>query len=1135
MDLRRIDTIPFLNNIQIVPPKNVLIPKGLVQLIQSPSSDSFIMLLANGKAVPLVLRDKQDEINLREILAKNYSHFGYVTNSTEKSAMLDMTFFAGKVRNVDTLEINVSPDNAFLIQKHINVDSFCSKLPDYCKLEFNGASYFFVQGYHEFFDAEDEGEDVETFDDEIRVQNLNKGFTIFYEYQDKLHRITVGVKSLNDKNNSNFLYAKSISLIKNAKSLRGVQLFKGKLSFTNQKKALSEINQANLKSLIESSGSYLSAWKEYTEARGNRLLNIARKIGEQRYTLEHKAGTCRVYLSNIEGTSGDLKVTPDDLKMIDEVSFRNVEDEKPDFLQHPTSGFFTLCERERSQRKKERKNPDQKQTKKTVIRCAVEACGDNWIEVNTKNLDKDHFIPESGIMTVSDQGMRIQISRQNQAWEKIAAGHAGINYLGNLLEGDFGAIAAKRGPIPPKISSRIYKKIFNNPPTDKQLEAINIALRTPDIALIQGPPGTGKTTVITAILEILNEMQDKRSGSCAGKVLTTAYQHDAVENMIERIRVNSVPTWKFGKRRENQKNYNEHIDQWCKDIIENVQRNNPELRFKVLNTTIHSYVKEYVNNPSKDNRIKLLDYLVTLPIGTQLVQQASQLKMVRDSYFDRDAGSEDLIKCIYALRTTPKAFQDDGAMRVFTLYESLNRNGFLLDSANDRIRECLEEWMNFTDPSEEDFAEIIKIKAELLSKFKHRPLYVKEDKDPAVIQLCEDVVKELSKNDSALDKKDLIISEWLRALQSGSSALARSIKNCNFVYAATSQQAQGPDIINQKKLLGDVSFADFTYDTVIVDEAARAAPPDLLIPMCLAAKRIILVGDHRQLPQMVDDDICEEVKTLALRKADGKEFNYDDAFKTSLFEILFTKLQELQARDSIKRVITLDQQFRTHPALGDFCSKHFYECHRKEEGYSSPRGPEQFAHTLPGIENKAAVWVKVPVNMGGEKRLGTSWTREQEAECIVDMLCKFIKHQENEPADKRVKSYGVISFYKGQCNLVESKISRLKQQEPEYKRLFDSIKLKVGSVDAFQGMEFDVVFLSVVRCNTKNRYGFLTSPNRMCVSMSRQKKALIVVGDSDFVCTETAQKPEAIQPLYDFYNLCGSDKKYGEVLQWQGK
>ena len=63
--------------------------------------------------------------------------------------------------------------------------------------------------------------------------------------------------------------------------------------------------------------------------------------------------------------------------------------------------------------------------------------------------------------------------------------------------------------------------------------------------------------------------------------------------------------------------------------------------------------------------------------------------------------------------------------------------------------------------------------------------------------------------------------------------------------------------------------------------------------------------------------------------------------------------------------------------------------------------------------------------------------------------------------------------------------------------------IQFGTVDAFQGKEFDIVFLSTVRSNKhsdiKKRIGFLSSPNRLCVAFSRAKKMLIAVGDIETV------------------------------------
>ena len=48
------------------------------------------------------------------------------------------------------------------------------------------------------------------------------------------------------------------------------------------------------------------------------------------------------------------------------------------------------------------------------------------------------------------------------------------------------------------------------------------------------------------------------------------------------------------------------------------------------------------------------------------------------------------------------------------------------------------------------------------------------------------------------------------------------------------------------------------FDFVIIDEVSKCTPPELLIP-ALKGKKLIMVGDHRQLPPMLDTKTLEEV------------------------------------------------------------------------------------------------------------------------------------------------------------------------------------------------------------------------------------------------------------------------------------
>ncbi|MBK6978916.1 MAG: hypothetical protein IPH28_18970 [Cytophagaceae bacterium] len=98
-------------------------------------------------------------------------------------------------------------------------------------------------------------------------------------------------------------------------------------------------------------------------------------------------------------------------------------------------------------------------------------------------------------------------------------------------------------------------------------------------------------------------------------------------------------------------------------------------------------------------------------------------------------------------------------------------------------------------------------------------------------------------------------------------------------------------------------------------------------------------------------------------------------------------------------------------------------------------------------------------------------------------------------------------------------------------------KLRIGSVDSFQGKEFDIVILSTVRSNTNSRthenskkvFGFLTLENRLNVAFSRSQKLLIVVGDSEMLSDDFAKT--YVEGLHEFYTNLSTDKQYGNRIQ----
>jgi superfamily I DNA and/or RNA helicase len=312
------------------------------------------------------------------------------------------------------------------------------------------------------------------------------------------------------------------------------------------------------------------------------------------------------------------------------------------------------------------------------------------------------------------------------------------------------------------------------------------------------------------------------------------------------------------------------------------------------------------------------------------------------------------------------------------------------------------------------------------------------------------------------------------------------------------------------------------YQNVIVDEAARVNPTDLLIPLVQATTRVILVGDHRQLPATFDENIARGVSE-------------SDLLQTSLFERLFVLLQKVGNSTGIPRTVTLNTQYRMHPRLGDFVSKHFYEPYGETLENGLPE--ERFQHRIPGFESRTSVWVDIPLERGSAQRSPSrSWFRETEAIEVARIASQIVRENPD-------LSVGVITFYSAQKNLIlenldeehvmRDELGHLRVAD-EYSLLTDSSgksheRLRIGSVDAFQGKEFDVVILSLVRSqkmrssdSARELYGFASVENRMCVALSRQKKLLIVVGDKAMAASENARD---VTGLHGLVELCDLEEK----------
>ena len=157
--------------------------------------------------------------------------------------------------------------------------------------------------------------------------------------------------------------------------------------------------------------------------------------------------------------------------------------------------------------------------------------------------------------------------------------------------------------------------------------------------------------------------------------------------------------------------------------------------------------------------------------------------------------------------------------------------------------------------------------------------------DCLLLDKISDEVSECMNNSHSLAYLK-VLDEYRSALTYSSSTIESAVKEYTSVLGATCQQAAG----NPMAKLKQVQYQDLiNFDTVIVDEAARANPLDLMVPMAMGKRRIVLVGDHRQLPHLLEPEVEDEL-------AEKYELNevHKDMLNTSLFERMMHDLQSME-------------------------------------------------------------------------------------------------------------------------------------------------------------------------------------------------------------------------------------------------
>ena len=252
----------------------------------------------------------------------------------------------------------------------------------------------------------------------------------------------------------------------------------------------------------------------------------------------------------------------------------------------------------------------------------------------------------------------------------------------------------------------------------------------------------------------------------------------------------------------------------------------------------------------------------------------------------------------------------------------------------------------------------------------------------------------------------------------------------------------------------------YKFRTVVIDEAAQALEPATWIPI-LKAHKVVLAGDPFQLPPTV--------KSLEARK----------------MGLHITMIERLIANTEIASLLTV--QYRMHEAIMQFSNKVFYEGRLSAaESVANHRLSVDAGEPIAFIDTSGCSFDENIIESVGRN---PGRRNTDEAHILREHLYLFLKSFEEQ--NEEIPSIAIISPYREQVTYLESLIN-----DEEYLK---KQPITINTIDGFQGQERDVVYISLVRSNTKSDIGFLKDTRRMNVAMTRARKKLIVIGDSNTV------------------------------------
>lgn len=587
-----------------------------------------------------------------------------------------------------------------------------------------------------------------------------------------------------------------------------------------------------------------------------------------------------------------------------------------------------------------------------------------------------------------------------------------------------------------------------------QMQAVKNAFES-QISIIQGPPGTGKTqTILNIVANIIAKKQT---------VLIVSNNNSAVENVKEKLDKEGLGfiVAELGKS-DNRKVFIEHgqtgypdMSSWkCDDysqIIETVDTMSKELRSvfdkqnqlakdeQELSAISIEQDHFYKENSYDEHR---LDDLKT-PSSEELTKLWVQLD-IRNEEID-DTAIEEKSAVISLWMRIKSYFQDilfsDRLKRKVGKDIDKNSEDILLDI----------KALFYSVRKKEIEAEIDELTTYLADK--HSDVLLK--KQASISMQALKIILHNNYN-GGIEKRQQFTSDDLR--RNGDTVTSEYPVVLSTTYSAVS------------------TLPGYVFDYIIMDEASQVPVESAALALS-KANNAVIVGDLKQLPNIITEDVREKVEQLNSTYEIGDRYNcLSNSFLSSVTKVFPDAPTTL-----------LREHYRCAPMIINFCNQKFY-------GGDLIIMTKADSDTIP---------MKVIKTVKGNH--SRSIQRGDKAYVFNQREVDVFQKMMEDHKDISLASIGIITPYKGQALYFHNAIK--------------DKRLEADTIHKYQGREKDIIVMSTVA----DKYNeFVDNSNLINVAVSRAKKEFILITNGN----DDNPEESNIKDLIDYINY-----NHGDIIQ----